>query len=141
MQIRSYLTFNGNCRAAMEFYRSCLGGTLELQTIGESPLAGTMPQEMKDCILHSTLTSGSMVLLASDMVGAPGLIRGNAVSLMLDCSSEEEIRQCYARLAEGGEATHVLEHSFWGALFGDLTDRYGNHWLIHFDKNRQTSAD
>lgn len=140
-QIRSYLSFNGNCRDAMEFYRSCLGGTLELQTIGQSPLADKLPQEMKDCILHSTLTRDGMVLLASDMVGEQGLIRGNSVSLMLDCSSEQEIRECFARLSDGGRVTHPLEISFWGALFGDLVDRYGNQWLLHFDSKQHSAKD
>ncbi len=136
--IITYLTFAGNCREAMEFYRSCLGGTLEFQTIGESPLAGSMPQEMRDCILHSTLTSGPLMIMASDMVGERGLIRGNAVSLMLDCNAEAELRTCFVRLADGGSVTHELEVTFWGALFGDLTDRYGNQWLLHFDKAKNT---
>jgi PhnB protein len=70
-------------------------------------------------------------------VGEKGLIKGTAVSLMLNCSSEEEIKDYYSKLSEGGEPTHPLEISFWGALFGDLTDKYGNQWLLHFDKNQQ----
>ena len=58
MQIQSYLTFNGNCREAMNFYQRCLGGELAFQTVGESPLSDHMPAQMKDCILHSTLTRG-----------------------------------------------------------------------------------
>ena len=54
-QINAYLTFSGNCREAMNFYKSCLGGELTLQTIGESPLGDKMPPQMKDSILHSTL--------------------------------------------------------------------------------------
>ncbi|HLP51466.1 MAG TPA: VOC family protein [Chitinophagales bacterium] len=132
--IQSYLTFSGNCREAMAFYQQCLGGELNLQTIGESPLAEKMPQQMKDSILHATLTKDHLVIMGSDMVGDDGLIKGNAVSLMLNCSSEDEVRNCYARLAEGGKATHPIEVSFWGALFGDLTDKYGNHWLLHYDR-------
>jgi PhnB protein len=135
-QINTYLTFSGNCREAMAFYKDCLGGELSLQTIGESPLADKMPAQMKDCILHSTLTHGPLVIMASDMVSEKGLVKGNSVSLMLNCSSEEEIRHCYAKLSDGGQADHPLEISFWGALFGDLTDRYGNHWLLHFDKSQ-----
>jgi PhnB protein len=134
-QISSYLTFNGNCREAMTFYKKCLGGKLTLQTIGESPMADKMPPQMKECILHSALIKDDLVLMASDMIGEKGLIKGNSVSLMLNCSSEEEIRARYASLSKGGEATHPLEDSFWGALFGDLADKYGNHWLLHFDKN------
>lgn len=134
-QIYSYLTFNGNCREAMHFYQDCLGGELTFQTIDESPLSGKMPKKMKDCILHSTLTKGALVLMGSDMVGESGLIKGNAVSLSLNCSSEEEIRNCYAKLSADGKANHPLEESFWGALFGDLTDKFGNHWILNFNKN------
>lgn len=135
-QINSYLTFGGNCREAMTFYKNCLGGELTLQTIGESPLADQMPPQMQQGILHATLTKGALVLLASDMVAEEGLTRGNAVSLMLNCSSEDEIKAFYNSLSAGGQATHPLENSFWGALFGDLTDKFGNHWLLHFDKNQ-----
>jgi PhnB protein len=135
-RINSYLTFNGNCREAMTFYKDCIGGALEFQTIGASPLADKMPERMKDCILHATLTNGGVIIMASDMVGEKGLIKGNTVSLMLDCDSEEEIKTTYNKLADGGQATHPLEISFWGALFGDLTDKYGNHWLLHYDKNQ-----
>lgn len=135
--IQSYLTFNGNCREAMTFYKKCLGGELRFQTIGESPLANKMPAKMKDSILHATLNRDGLVLMGSDMVGEKGLIKGTAVSLLLNCSSEEETRASYEKLAEDGEATHPLEISFWGALFGDLTDKFGNHWLLHFDKEKK----
>lgn len=130
--INSYLTFNGNCREAMTFYAASLGGELVFQTIGESPLADKMPPKMKDGILHSTLTNGSVVIMASDMAGANGIVKGNAVSLMLDCSSEAEIKSCYEKLSTGGKAEHPLAYTFWGALFGGLTDKYGNHWLLNF---------
>jgi PhnB protein len=119
----------------MNFYKKCLGGKLTIQTIGASPLADTMPARMKKCILHSTLKKGSMVIMATDMVADKGLIKGNSVSLLLNCGSEKEIRTYYKNLSAGGEATHPLHESFWGALFGDLTDKYGNNWLLHFDKN------
>lgn len=136
-QIHSYLTFNGNCREAMTFYKECLGGELVLQTIGESPMAEKMPRQMKKSILHSTLTNDNLVLMGSDMVSEKGLIKGNSVSLMLNCSSEDEIRNYYENLCEGGQATHPPEDTFWGALFGDLTDKFGNHWLLHFDRNKK----
>jgi PhnB protein len=135
--IHSYLTFNGNCREAMTFYKKCLGGNLELQTIGESPLADKMPQKMKDCILHATLTNDNLVLMGSDMTPQTGLIKGNAVSLMLDCKSEKEIKSYYKKLSAGGQATHPLEDTFFGSILGGLSDKFGNHWLLHFKKNKK----
>jgi PhnB protein len=133
--VNPYLTFNGNCREAMTFYQKCLGGKLFFQTIGESPLSEKMPKKMKDCILHSTLTNGRLLLMGSDMVSETGLIKGNAVSLTLNCSSEKEIRNFYKRLSTGGLARHPLKDTFWGALFGGLTDKYGNHWLLNCNKD------
>ena len=121
----------------MTFYQECLGGKLTFQTIGESPLSEKMPKQMKNCILHSTLIKDRLVIMGSDMVSEKGLVKGNTVSLSLDCSSEKEIKQFYSKLSSGGNADHPLENTFWGALFGDLTDKYGNHWLLNFDKNHK----
>ncbi|MEO8854991.1 MAG: VOC family protein [Ginsengibacter sp.] len=136
-QINSYLTFNGNCREAMTFYQKCLGGELTLQTIGESPLSEKMPHKVKEYILHSTLINGSLIMMATDCVREEGLINGNSVSLCLNCSSEKEIKSLYEKLSAGGKANHPLEDTFWGALFGDLTDKYGNSWLLNYSRKQK----
>lgn len=133
--INSYLSFNGNCREAMNFYKQCLGGELYFQTVGQSPMSEQMPPQMKESILHSCLTNNDVILMGTDMVCDQGLVRGNAVSLCLQCSSEEELRKTYDALAEGGEKTHPVSDTFWGALFGDLKDRYGNIWMLNYEKN------
>lgn len=132
--IHSYLTFNGNCRAAMTFYQQCLGGELVFQTIGESPLSEKMPKKMKDLILQGTLTKGKLALMGSDMVPESGLIRGNAVSLILNLGSEKEMKSCFKKLSVGGQVTHPLQQNFWGMVFGGLTDQFGNHWLLNYTK-------
>jgi len=134
-RISSYLTFSGNCFEAMTFYHACLGGELVMQTVGESPLASIMPPYMKNYVLNSTLTNDALELMGSDMVPEGGLSRGNSVSMMLHCNSEEQARAFYARLSADGVPTHPLEATFWGAMFGDLTDKFGNHWLLHFQKH------
>lgn len=134
-QLNPYLTFNGNCHEAMNFYRDCLGGELAVQTIGESPMAPTIPEEMKHYILHAVLVNPALTLMATDCVGPDGLTKGNSISLCINCASEEEIRMLYKRLSEGGAITQPLMDTFWGALFGGLTDKYGNHWLLNYSKN------
>ena len=135
-QISPYLTFSGNCREAMTFYQACLGGELHFQTIGESPLAAKMPKQMKNYILHASLINKRIQILATDMVWDEGLQKGNAVSLMLDCSSEKELRLLYDKLSAKGTPRHEIEHTFWGAYIGDLTDRFGNNWLLHFEEKK-----
>jgi len=91
-KINTYLTFNGNCREAMAFYRNCFGGSLTFKTIGESPGTDQLPGHMKWVILQATLVNDQVILIGSDMVSEQGLITGNAVSLMLRCSSEDELK-------------------------------------------------
>ncbi len=134
-QIHSYLTFNGNCRQAMTFYRDCFGGELIFQTIGDSPLSQKMPRRMKNFIVHSVLSKDALLLMASDMVGDEGLVRGSNVSLSLNCTSEQEIKNYYAKLSAGGTANRLPEENAWGSLFGDLTDKFGNHWILHYQKS------
>ena len=134
--IYSYLTFNGNCREAMTFYKKCLGGELSFQTIGESPLSETMPVKMKKCILQAVLRNGDLVLIGTDMVSEQGLLKGSAVSLLLACSTEKEIRECYERLSQDGEQTHPLKNTFSNALFGMVTDKYGNTWILNYDNKK-----
>lgn len=135
ISINPYLTFGGKCREAMTFYKECLGGELTFQTIGESPLAEKMAPQMKDNILHATLTTKGATLMATDCVREVGLIQGNSISICLNCSSEEEIKSYYTKLSTGGIVNHPLENTFWGALFGDLTDKFGNHWLLNYTRN------
>jgi PhnB protein len=132
MQLCAYLTFNGNCREAMSFYKDCLGGELAFRTVGDVPFSGKFPVEMKSVILHATLVSSKLILMATDIVSESGLKRGNNVSLVLKCSSEEQIRECFGRLSAGGEQTQPLVKTYWGDLFGDLVDKFGNQWLLHF---------
>ena len=116
--IITYLTFAGNCREAMSFYQECIGGELNFQSIGESTMAAQMPKEMKDSILHATLTNGNAVIMATDITPQSGIIKGNNVSLMLDCDTENEIKTIYGKLLVSGHSTHPLEDTFWGAIFG-----------------------
>ena len=39
MHLHPYLGFSGQAREALAFYQSCLGGTLDLMTVAESPVA------------------------------------------------------------------------------------------------------
>jgi PhnB protein len=129
-KINTYLTFNGNCREAMDFYRNCFDGTLTLLTVAESPGTEQLPEPMKRVILKATLLNDQLILLGSDMVSDQGLITGNSVSLMLQCSNEEELKSYYYKLLPGGIKIHAPENTYWGALFGVLQDRYGHQWLL-----------
>jgi PhnB protein len=131
LKLNVYLNFNGNCREAMTYYQQCLGGDLEFLPLGGSPMEDKMPDQSKDSILHSSLTTPGFVIMGSDM-GCGGLVQGTSMAMCLDCVSEEQIRTLFDELSAGGNAKHPLEKSFWGALYGNLTDRYGTPWILNY---------
>lgn len=132
-QLITYLSFNGNCREAMHFYHSCFGGKLSFQTVGEVPLSKKLPPSMKKFILHSTLRKKNLLLMGTDMVGDYGLIKGNTVSILVDCNSEKEIKSLYEKLGKDAIETHPIVDTEWGSMFGGLTDKYGNNWLFNYN--------
>lgn len=131
-QMITYLSFNGNCREAMQFYQHCLGGELSWQTIGETPAAKKLPDSVRHFILNATLMKDDWILMGTDMVADEGLIKGNTVSILLECSSEEQMRGFYNRLSAGSGGKKSFERTYWGAWFGTLTDRFGNHWMLKY---------
>lgn len=128
-RLHPYLQFNGNCREAMSFYRDILGGDLVVNTFGSSPMAGDMPKEMLDQVLHSMLTSGDLVLMGTDGMGNELSGLSGPVTLALVSDNREEVRGYFEKLAVGGTISQPLEEAFFG-LFGSLTDRYGFQWMF-----------
>jgi PhnB protein len=129
-----YLTFNGNCREAMLFYQRCLGTGKEeelyLQTLAGSPETTGLPPDTQQYIVHATLKTDRLVLMATDLVPEEGLKAGNRISLLIECQNEQELLALYERLSENGIRNYPPDYTTNGALFGGLTDRYGHQWLL-----------
>ena len=125
-QLNPYLSFSGNCQEAMSFYQNFLGGELAMQRFADSPLASHVPAEVQQYIVHSTLTSDALTIMASDASGMRGpLAVGENVALCLNCSSDEEITRLFITLSEGGSVQDPLAVMFWGSKFGALPDQFG----------------
>jgi PhnB protein len=136
-QIIPYLTFGGNCREAMSFYKQALGGDLNIQTVGESPMAKQMPPEAHKNVMHSALTNGTMNLYASDQMGSDGITQGNTITLLINCTSEAEINSLFSKLSAGGKVVHPLKEEFWGSIYGDFHDKFGVRWMMNWDKPKK----
>ncbi|WP_018629381.1 VOC family protein [Niabella aurantiaca] len=133
IRIKSYLTFNGNCREAMRFYKKCLGGELRFQTLGESVGTEVLPKEIKACILQASLRSPYAEIIATDIVPDEGLYMGNNIALMLECRSLKELMGVYQRLGKGGTATQRVIPTTSGCYYASLTDPFGIRWMLNFD--------
>ena len=128
--INPYLNFDGKTEEAMKFYAEALGAKLELRRMGDSPMP--CAPEHKNLIMHATLTTDGLTLMASD--GRPGqpVINGDSVHLSLNFTDSKTQQQTWDRLGAGGQVVMPLGDQFFGR-FGMLTDKFGIHWMLHFN--------
>ena len=135
--INPYLTFNGNCEEAFNFYKSVFGG--EFPYIGrfkDMPDSEKIPEVAKELIMHVSLPiSEGNVLMGSDSSEAFGQSHqpGNNIAVSINAANEDEAKKLFNGLSAGGKVTMPLEKTFWGALFGMFTDKFGINWMVNYD--------
>lgn len=138
--VNPYLTFNGNCEDAFIFYKSVFGGEFSyLVRFKEMPSETPVPEEIKELIMHVSLPiSNETVLLGSDSdpVFAPTITEGNNISLFINAETEDDAKRFFNALSKGGRITMPLEKTFWGALYGMFTDKFGINWMVNYDYNK-----
>ncbi|MGV0028276.1 VOC family protein [Phormidesmis priestleyi] len=134
MQLNPYLFFNGNCKAAFEFYEQCLGGKIAMiMTNQDAPPEGQMPGMAGETIMHIRLEVGNWVLLGSDC--PPSMFQGNngfCVNLGIDDPTEAE--RVFNALAENGTVQMPFAQTFWAFRFGMVSDRFGIPWMVNCEK-------
>lgn len=133
--INPYLTFNGNCEEAFNFYKDAFGG--EFRFIGrfgdmpdENPTP--VPEADKNKVMHISLPiSKETILMGSDSSAeyGGGNIIGNNITISINCSTNEETDKIFNALSAGGKITMPLNKTFWGSYFGMFTDKFGIHWM------------
>lgn len=130
-EITPYLIFNGNCREAMTFYKSCIGGDLNVMTFGEAEQK--TPPESKDLLIHARLANGAMVIMASDSMPGMPYAQGNDVWLSATCEADAEVDSMFTKLSAGGKSVMAPHDAFWNSRFAMLTDKFGINWMLNHE--------
>lgn len=126
-----YLLFDGNCRQAMEFYSSCLGGELIVTLVKDTPARERMPESQYDKVLNARLRDSNVDISASDWLRPDRTpVRGNTACLYLSGGSFEDLKSLFDKLSEGGEVTDPLSQQFFGT-YGAFNDKFGVRWMLH----------
>ncbi len=135
--INPYLTFNGNCEEAFNFYKSVFGGEFpyvgKFKDMPDNPNY-PVPEADREKIMHISLPiSKETVLMGSDTSEAFGksTIEGNNFSISINTDSVEEVTRIFNELSAGGKIKMPLEKTFWQAYFGMFVDKFGIHWMVN----------
>lgn len=117
-----YIYFADKSREAVAFYKGVFGGDAETQSDGER-------------IIHLDFEAGDIHFMGSDLEGEaldPG--RSNGYGLVLNCDSEEQLGDFYAKLVDGGTEVFAPVDGGWGAIVAHCADQFGVTWMLNYDK-------
>ena len=109
-----YINFVDKSREAVKLYKAIFGGDAEVQLDGER-------------VIQLEFQAGDIHFMGSDL-------EGNQASLVLNCDSEEQLRDFYAKLVDGGKEVFAPTDSGWGAIIAHCTDQFGVTWMLNYDK-------
>ena len=128
-RLNPYVTFDGNAREAMEFYKYVFGGELTVNTFGEY---GSDDAAIADKTMHAQLENDrGFTLMASDT--APGMKHQPGTNIAISLSGDDagELHDYWDKLVTGGTVTMPLEKQVWGDEFGMVVDRFDISWMVN----------
>ena len=140
-RVTTYLNFPGNTEEAMNFYKKVFKSEFSgkgIQRFGDIPQEADhhpVSDSIKKMVLHVELPIlGSHVLMATDAPKEMGftLAHGNNMHICLEPETRKEADRLFNELSAGGTITMPMADMFFGAYFGEFSDKYGINWMINF---------
>ncbi|MCM3144927.1 VOC family protein [Brevibacillus sp. MER 51] len=116
--------FHGQAEEAMKFYTSIFD---------RSEIKQIMHHENGQ-VLQATFTLKDQTFMCIDNTNGDYHAFTPAISLFVDCDSEEEIDRVFGQLSSDGQVLMPLGQYPFSEKFGWVQDRYGISWQIHLPK-------
>jgi PhnB protein len=133
MQVQPYLSFDGRCEEAIDFYRRALGAEvttlMRFRDCPEPMPPGMIPPGSEDKVMHAALRIGTTIVMASDgrCTGHPSF---TGITLSLGVADVAAAARMFAALEDGGQVRMKLGKTFFSPAFGMVTDRFGVGWMV-----------
>ena len=126
-----FINFDGDCRAAIDFYADVFKLDLpdHIMTYGQAP-GFSGPEADKDRIIYTTLPIFGCNVMLSDCPSGSGFVKGTNIALTLGTSDADEIKRIYAALCDGGFPIMELGKTFFSELYGMVKDKFGITWQL-----------
>jgi PhnB protein len=139
MSFDLFISFDGECRTAVEFYATVFNSeVIGLMTYGQSPPSPDyiIPEEDKERVMYSCVPIFGCNVMFCDIPSGRPLTKGDNICPTLGTKDAEEIKHLFSALKEGGEVEMELQETFWSDLYGMVTDKYGITWQLSHDSGK-----
>jgi len=122
-----FLMFEGDAEEASNFYVSLFDNS-EIRTIvhygpGEAGAEGS--------VVRADLVIAGQKVMCIDSPTKHDFGFTPAVSLFVECDSDAELEQAYAKLKDGGAMLMPLDNYGFSTKFAWVSDRYGVSWQLN----------
>lgn len=141
-RVCTYLNFDGKTEEAFLFYKKVFRSEFVGKGIErfEDVPASTenwppVAEDIKKMVLHVELPiTGGHILMGTDAPKEMGfkLSGGNNMHICIEPESREEADRLFKELSEGEKVSMPMADMFFGAYFGEFTDKYSINWMINF---------
>ncbi len=126
----THLNFQGDARAALEFYQSVFDGDLMIISNQDMGIVDN-PAELDQVKWGQVVAANGFKVMAYDVPSAQPFNRGeDSFFLSLRGESADEIAALWEKLAVGSTVIVPLEPAQWAPLYGMLTDPFGITWVV-----------
>ena len=130
MALDVFLTFDGDCRKALEFYAAVFKQPApeHIMSYGQNP-EGASEQDA-DRILYACMPVFGHNVMFSDCPSGSQYVKGNNIMLTIGLGDVEEVKRIFQELCDGGEVYMPLGKTFFNELFGMVCDQFGIIWQV-----------
>lgn len=118
---------DGNAEEAMNFYTSLV----EDSEITNIIRYGANESGVEGSIMQATFTLKGQEFMCIDSNMKHEFSFTPSFSIYIICDTEDEIRDFYQRLSEGGQVLMPLDNYGFSKKFGWVNDRFGVSWQLN----------
>lgn len=128
-----YLNFRNESKEVIAFYEEVFGMKVDAISYYKDIPGEEIPEQNKELIMNSQMKIHGVDVMISDTTDQFEVNKGNNVSLIVLLDDLAVAQQQFDALSVGGVVTMPLEQTFWGATYGQVTDRFGTQWMFNVD--------
>lgn len=134
MKVQPYLAFKGDCKNALEFYQSVLGGKIVNEQTYED-VETDIPEHYRTKLQHAELKGNGFHIMAYDASPDTPLTNGTNINMSIDLDSKEEAETVFKRLSDNGTIHTPFQDMPWNACYGRCSDQFNISWMVNYKKD------
>ncbi len=130
-KITTFFMFDGKAEEAMNFYTSLFENSKILSITRYGPGEGGV----EGTVMHATFSLGGQEFMCIDSNVKHDFTFTPAMSLYVNCETDEEIDRLFTKLSQGGQVLMPLDRYPFSEKFAWVSDKYGVSWQLNLARN------